>query len=148
MSQNQKRWHLNSSLPATHSVPGTDKDRTGPLPPSSVSLGRTPLPLALVGGFSFLPKRHMALLKGRSCGVGVGKELAIKQPSEQNRMPQWGPPGGRNSPGKLLTLPALRGVPGGWRGAMGPLPATGSHEICLNLDRSPTTDLSLLTKNE
>ena len=108
MSQKQKRWHLNSSLPATHSVPGTDKDRTGPLPPSSVSLGRTPLSLALVGGFSFLPKRHMALLKGRSCGVGVGKELAIKQPSEQNRMPQWGPPGGRNSPGKLLTLPALR----------------------------------------
>lgn len=86
MSQKQKRWHLNSSLPAKQPPPGADKAQDSAPAPKSLSPGRALLSLALVGAVSFLPK-----LKGGSCGMAVGKELVAKQPSEASNMSQPGP---------------------------------------------------------
>lgn len=62
--------------------PRADKAQDRAAAPNSLSLGRALLSLALAGAVSFLPKRHMAKLKGGRLRVGVGKGLVVKQISE------------------------------------------------------------------
>lgn len=100
MSQNQRQWQLIPVFQPTTPSPGMVRPRPRPL--SQLLFTRQ---TALGSGAVFLPRESTAQLKRH--GVGVSKELVVKQTPELAGCLQGPLPRGRNSLVHCANLPCL-----------------------------------------